>query len=132
MAGLVAVGADEDYQVIVNVANPLSSVKRVDLSRLFLKKTTRWPNGVAVLPVDLSMVSPLRGRFTREIHGRSLDAILAYWRQQLFSGGEEPPLVRPESEVIAFVRANPGAIAYVSAAANLSTGVKALKVESGN
>jgi ABC-type phosphate transport system substrate-binding protein len=128
LAGSAAMGAAEEYKVIVNAANPVTSMKRSDVSRLFLKQTTRWPNGTTVEPVDLSLTSPLRQRFTRDVHSKSLDAIEAYWRREMFSGHEMPPPTRLEPEIVAFVRAHPGAIGYVSATANLGADIKAVAV----
>ena len=56
-------------------------------------------------------------------------AIAAYWNALIFSGRELPPLEKAtDADVIAYVRATPGAIGYVSAGADIA-GVKLLAVE---
>jgi ABC-type phosphate transport system substrate-binding protein len=42
-------------------------------------------------------------------------AIVAAWQQEIFAGREIPPAEKPgDAAVIAFVKANPGAIGYVA------------------
>jgi hypothetical protein len=118
-----------DYQVVVNVANPVSSMTAKQVSALFLKKTSTWANGVPVKAVDLPEDSAVRERFTRAVHGKSVSAIKSYWQQQIFTGRGTPPVVKAsETEALSHVRANSGGVGYVSAGVSLGTNVKVLKV----
>ena len=118
----------EQTVVIVNASNPTASMRKADVARLFLKETATWKNGDKVLPVDLDNRSRTRADFTREVHGRSVDAILAYWNQKMFSGADVPPPQKSsDRDVIEFVRTNPGAVGYVSASAPLQQ-VKVLRI----
>jgi len=55
--------------------------------------------------------------------------VKAYWREMIFSGRASPPLEAAwEAEALAFVRANAGAIGYVSATGLPFEGVKAVEV----
>ena len=129
LADPLAAQGGAGYRVIVNAANPATPMRRADVSNLFLKKTSRWAHGVAVTPVDQSTTSPVRAAFSKDVHGRSIDALQSYWQQQIFSGRNEPPRVKlSDAEVMAFVQSNPGAIGYVSDAATLIDGVKVLSV----
>lgn len=102
------------FKVVVNRANPVTSVTQNQLSGLFLKKTP-WPSGTPVLPVDLPEDAAVRRAFTEAIHGRPVSAIKAYWQQKVFSGrGVPPPEESSDGAVIAYVRGNPGAVGYVS------------------
>jgi ABC-type phosphate transport system substrate-binding protein len=122
------VAAEERFYVIVNSANPLSSMEEKEVSKLFLKKTVQWPNGQPALPVDQSERSSVRENFSKEIHGKTISSLQAYWQQQIFSGRNIPPPEKnSDSEVIAFVNGNPNAIGYVSAQPS-DVGVKVLKV----
>src|SRR6185436_149978 len=60
--------AGQGFVVIVNASNPISSVKRDELSRIFLKKLTQWQDGSQIEPVDLSESSPARARFSLGVH----------------------------------------------------------------
>ncbi|TAK08131.1 MAG: hypothetical protein EPO39_05110 [Candidatus Manganitrophaceae bacterium] len=98
------------------------------LSDLFLKKVTQWENGRKALPVDQATSSPVREKFTKEIHEKSVTAISSYWRQKIFSGRDVPPPEKSsDADVIAYVEANADAIGYVSAHAP-SDQVKVLKI----
>jgi ABC-type phosphate transport system substrate-binding protein len=118
----------EQTVVIVNASNPAASMRKADVAKLFLKETVTWKHGGKVLPVDLDSRSRTRADFTREVHGRSLEAILAYWNQKMFSGADVPPPQKgSDHDVIEFVRANPGAVGYVSTSAPLQQ-VKVLRI----
>src|SRR5579864_4225819 len=70
-------GAD-GFLVVVNAANPVTSLAAGEISRMFLHKTMRWPGGGRVVPIDLPEGSPVRDAFSRAIHGRRTSAIQAY------------------------------------------------------
>jgi ABC-type phosphate transport system substrate-binding protein len=105
----------DGYRIVVNPANPTASLTRAEVSRLFLKKTAKWKDGQAVLPVDQERVSPVRQAFSASVHEKDVDAISSYWQVLVFSGRDVPPrIVKSDAEVLQFVRDNPGAVGYVS------------------
>jgi ABC-type phosphate transport system substrate-binding protein len=120
---------DAGYKVIANTAVAEDSLGKKDLSRVFLKKTTKWGDGTSMLPVDLDDSTPVRAAFSRDVHRKGVGAIAAYWQRQIFSGRGVPPVVKKtDAEVLDYVRSNPGAIGYVSAGAS-TDGVKVLKIQ---
>jgi len=127
---IVGAQTPPEYKVVVNSANTVSTLSRDTVSRIFLKKTTTWPNGQPVAPVDQATHAPSRRAFSRAILGRATDEVAAYWNQVIFSGrGLPPPTKSSDSEVLAFVRDNPNAIGYVAGDAKLGEGVKAVTVQ---
>lgn len=113
------------YKLVVNAANPVSSLTREEASRLFLKKVTMWKNTKPVLIVDQKASAPVREVFTKEVHGRQVSSVTSYWQQMIFSGRAVPPAEKgSDAEVAAFIVANPSAIGYVTAGAELPSGVK--------
>jgi ABC-type phosphate transport system substrate-binding protein len=111
------------YVIVVNEAGP-ASLSRDDVSRIFLKKNSQ------LTPVDQDKDAKVRSTFTKAILGRPLSAIISYWQQQIFSGGDSPPVEKAsDAEVLAFVRGNPKAIGYVAAGTELGTGVRAIAVQ---
>src|SRR5689334_13238113 len=95
------------YRVIVNVANGSTNIGRDDLARIFLKKTTTWPNGQTAQPVDQSLTSPVRKAFSQSVLGKDVAAVESYWQQAIFSGRALPPFVKTsDADVLAYVRAN--------------------------
>jgi ABC-type phosphate transport system substrate-binding protein len=112
LAGRAA--AEEAFKVVVHRQNPATSLTRSQVSQLFLKKVTRWPNGAFVTPVEPADEA-LKARFYERVTGKSTGALRAYWNQLIFSGRDVPPLERRDDEaVIDFVRGNAGAIGFVA------------------
>jgi ABC-type phosphate transport system substrate-binding protein len=108
--GPASAAETEGYKLIVNAANPTSTLSRERVSAMFLGKVTNWEHGGKVLPVDLP-------------------AVRSYWTQLVFSGRGVPlPEKASDAEVIAFVKSNPGAVGYVSLKA-IVTEVKVVRVE---
>ncbi len=121
--------ADSGYVVIVNAGNPATAASRREVSRWFLRQASAWGDGARVAPVDQPKSSPVREAFTREVLGRSVDAVSSYWVQAIYSGREVPPPEKMgDAEVVAYVRATPGGIGYVSPGAALD-GVKRLAIK---
>lgn len=115
--------------VVVNAANPTAQLPREQLSEIFLRQRSTWPNGQEILPVDQIEKSPQRITFTRDIERQSMGAIRRFWQERIFSGNEEPPPERvTDAEVLTYVRSNPGSIGYVREGTDLGTGVKAIVV----
>jgi ABC-type phosphate transport system substrate-binding protein len=115
----------QDFAVVVNVSNPVSTLSKDEVAKLFLKKTVSWKSGQSAAPVELPASAKVREAFAREVLNKSVAQVRSYWQQQIFSGRDVPPPEKPtEDEVIAYVRANPNAIGYVSRSANIGRGVK--------
>ena len=136
LAALALVPAPEaaapGYKVVVASANPVTAIDRGELAKVFLRNVTRWKDGREIAPVDQSGRSEVRTEFTKDVLEKAgmsrISAVESYWQQQIYSGrGVPPPVKASDAEVVAFVVANPGAIGYVSAAAD-TTGVKVVDV----
>ena len=124
----LAAQGSESFRVIVHPSHPASEMPQIEVSRLFLKKTTRWSHGAKVLPVDQLPRSAVRAAFSEEVLRKDVDSVKSYWQAQLFSGtATPPPELSSDAEVVAFVAGNAGAIGYVSAGTAVE-GVKVLKL----
>lgn len=103
------------YRVIVHPQNSVTSLDRSFVADAFLKKTTRWPSGEPIRPVDLGAQAAARSSFTNDVLRRSVAAVKSYWQQQIFSGRDIPP---PELEsgtaVREYVLKHRGAVGYVA------------------
>ena len=115
------------YKVVVNPSNPMSSISKDDVSRIFLKKNNKFPDGRSASPVDLAVNSSIRESFSRDVMGKSASSVDAYWQQQIFSGKDVPPAQKSEGGALDFVRSNGNGIAYVSAGAD-TDGLKVISV----
>jgi len=125
---VLPVAAQDGFKVIVHPSNPTNSISRQQLARYFLKKTTNWPDRRPVLPFDQPETAANRRAFSRQVLGKDLAEVKAYWQQQIFSGRAVPPTVRSsDAQVVSAVRESQSAIGYVSAGADTS-GVKVVAV----
>lgn len=129
VAATLPVAAEQPFKVVVNQANPATSMSRAEVSKIFLKRTTTWDNGVQAEPVDLMPASEVRVSFSQEIHGRDVASIKRYWQSMIFSGRGVPPSERVTAdEVIEFVGSTPGGVGYVAQDTPLGDGVKVLEL----
>ena len=106
-----------DIVVIVNAANPVTSLSRKQLTDMYMGRQINFPNGDPALPIDQAAGSSLRQQYYQELVGKSEAKINAYWARLLFSGIASPPRVLPTPEaVLQIVRENAAAIAYMEEA----------------
>ncbi|WDT75133.1 MAG: hypothetical protein MPW16_17935 [Candidatus Manganitrophus sp.] len=128
MIGAASAQETASFKIIVNPTNNVSSMTKEQVSELFLKKVTQWENGRKALPVDQVTSSPIREKFSKEIHDKSVTAINSYWRQKIFSGRDVPPPEKSsDADVLAYIAENADAVGYVSANAPIDK-VKVLKI----
>ncbi len=125
----VLAAAPQGYKVVAHSKVPADRLTRAEISKLFLKKSTKWSDGSAVVPVDQALSSQVRDAFSRDVHGKGAAAVDAYWQKQIFSGRDLPPVTKAnDAEVLAYVRANSGAIGYVSTTADTGS-LKVIEVQ---
>ena len=105
--------AQSGYRVIVNPANPVSSISKGKIWQLFLERAV-WKNGDRVTPVDLPPTSPVREVFSSHALGLPARVVAETWDRLADVGGHPPPALASDAEVLAYVRQKPGAIGYVS------------------
>jgi len=119
----------DGFVLISNGSNPIGSLSRQQISKMFLKQVVKWDNGSRVLPVDLARSSSTREAFSRAIHRKSASAIAKFWQRNIFSGRASPPPEKIDDRgVVSYVQSNPGAIGYVRLGMDLS-GVHVIKLE---
>src|SRR5690349_15070845 len=103
------------FVVIVHPQSPYASLDRLFIAEAFLKKTTRWPNGDVIKPVDLPTDDGTRAKFSEDVLKRSVASVKSYWQQMIFSGRDvPPPQLATDEEVVKYVTTHANAIGYVS------------------
>lgn len=115
------------FILVVNASRP-ATLKRREIADFFLKRSSSWPDGTQVAPIDLSVASPTREAFSQKVLGQTTEAIVHYWQQRMYSGRMTPPLVKSEDGVLSLVKSTPGGIGYVSEGTVLPDGVKSLAI----
>ena len=109
-----ATGAESPVRVIVNATNPVTSLSREQVSRLFLRKQVLWNDGRGVEVVEPGDRAT-QEIFAREFHKKSWQWIERYWLELEASARQRRPVVKTkEAAVEALVAKDPGAIGYLS------------------
>lgn len=103
-----------DWVLIANPRVGITQLSQDQVVNIYLGRFRRLASGVAAEPIDLSVNSPLRERFYRQLVGKNQAEINAYWSRLLFSGKTQPPrVIESSEEAIKWVLRNTGALAYV-------------------
>ena len=102
-----------DYIIVANVQFPLVT-SQLELHRIFTGRTRELPNGEIIFPVFQSAKSPSHLGFLYERLRLFPYQVERIWQQRIFSGrASQPVLLDSDQDVVAFVKANPGAIGYI-------------------
>lgn len=120
-ARLTSAYADQDapFRIVVDPENPAAEMTREVVADVFLKASTRWPDGATIKPVDQKADTGVRKAFSERILKRTIPAVRSYWQQRIFSGRDvPPPELESDEAVVRYVREHRGAVGYVSGAAN--------------
>lgn len=117
------------FRVVVNKANPVSSLTRAELSAIFMRRVRSWPDGTEIRPLDQRVEARVRERFSRAVHGKNVAYVIRYWQRLIFAGrGIPPPEVPSAAAVIRLVSANRGAIGYIDDATPIAGELKVIEV----
>jgi ABC-type phosphate transport system substrate-binding protein len=116
-------------KLVVHPSCPAASLTKIEASRLFLRKTTRWSDSSKVEPIDQNEGSAARQALNSEIHNLSERQIAKYWQEAMFAGRARPPrAVGSDQAVLDFVASTPGSIGYISSATSVPENVKVLEI----
>lgn len=103
-----------DFIIIVNKNNPVSSMSKTELKRIYKKKQQVWDDGGLISPVDLS--GKILSVFYKRIFNYSKTEIETYWIRQVFTRSLKPPIHQTSPEAVKrFVSSNKDAIGYIPA-----------------
>ncbi len=118
--------AGDNFVVVVHENNPVDAMDRKEISKLFLKLSSRSSTGAEAVPIDLDESSPTREAFCKAVHNRSAKAVKYYFQKRRFTvGGTAPGQATSEDIMLRFIAGNEMAIGYVSA----STDIEAFPVK---
>jgi ABC-type phosphate transport system substrate-binding protein len=120
--------AAADIQVIANPSVKSASVSVDELKNVFLGNTTSLSDGSKVEPV-LAESGAAHDEFLKDVVGKSGPALKNHLKTLVFTGkGSMPKSFASEADIVKYVAKTPGAIGYVSAAADAS-GVKKVSLK---
>jgi ABC-type phosphate transport system substrate-binding protein len=95
----------------VNVAAPLSADQ---IAALYLLRTTVWPDGSRVVPVNREATSEVRAKFTSSVLQQDKTSLATYWNNMHFMGKLPPVVQESEQAMLAFIQKVPGSVGYIS------------------
>ncbi|RFA24639.1 hypothetical protein CAI21_20920 [Alkalilimnicola ehrlichii] len=112
---LAVAAAKADVVVVVSADSPVDSLTAAQVGDIFLGRTSSFPSGGEVLPIDQAEGSAAREAFYNAVIGRSQAQMRAYWSQQIFTGRGQPPrAVSNVAELRQVIGANPSVLSYVA------------------
>lgn len=116
-----------EYVVIVSNDNPLTSVSKADLKRVYTGKMNNI-NGNTVNPVNISLNDPAATSFLDEIVGMGVADYKSFWLAEQIRGGSSAPSVKNSADdMLSHIKSNTNAIGYIPKGSN-PDGVKVLTV----
>jgi len=102
-----------DIAVIVHPSNS-NSMDASAISRLFLGKSKKFPDGSVAIPLNQIEASNATGQFNSKALKKSSSQLKAYWSKLVFTGkGSPPKSVDNNDAVLDLVASNPNIIGYV-------------------
>ncbi len=101
------------------IANPSVSVTApltvTEIAAFYLLRTTTWPDGSRIIPVNREANSDARMTFTLSVLQEDSVSLTIYWNQMHFMGRMPPVVQQSEQAMLAFVQKVPGSVGYISA-----------------
>jgi ABC-type phosphate transport system substrate-binding protein len=115
--------------IIVNTTNPVDSLSRLELRKVFLGERSHWPNGRRITLVMMEPGQAERKTLIRQVCQMSETDFREHFLHGLFTGELiSPKTLSSPVGVRKFVFNVPGAIGYVRAA-DVDSSVKVLRVD---
>ncbi len=118
MAACQVIAAADIVVDVVLVVSPkahVASLTAAQVTDIFLGKTSTFPNGVRVIPIDQQEGTSEREAFYKEYIGKTAAQLRIYWSKIVFTGKGHPPTeVAPPDRVKRVVRDNPNYIGYIN------------------
>jgi ABC-type phosphate transport system substrate-binding protein len=105
----------QELLVIANTSVNVAPLSVNDVAGLYLLKTTTWPDGSRIIPVNREAGSEARALFTARVLQEDNTSLTVYWNRMHFMGKMPPVIQQSEQAMLAFVQRVPGSIGYISA-----------------
>ena len=114
LLAMVATSAHAEVVVIVSAQSPVTSLTPEQTARIFLGKTTIFPNGDAAFPIDQVENMAVRNEFYSKVARKNATQLSAYWAKVIFTGQGRPPIeLKGNLTIRSVVARNRNAIGYI-------------------
>lgn len=105
-----------EIAVVVGRESFVTHISKDELRELYLRRQRLWQNGERAIPINLPPDNSVREPFSRLVLGRSPHDLVAYWSARYFEGITPPVTLPSAAAVRAYLKVEPGAIAYLPVA----------------
>lgn len=106
--------ASAELAIIGHPSNPIAGMSKDEVARIYLDKTSRFPDGGHATPVDQPEDSAVRAKFDREVLGMDAGELKRYWSKRMFTGkGKPPQQLGNGGAVKQWVATHPDGLGYV-------------------
>jgi ABC-type phosphate transport system substrate-binding protein len=110
----VAANGRAEVVVIVSSKSHVKSLTAEQTAKIFLGKTSEFPDDSDALPIDQPVGSDIRDEFYTKVVHKSSSQLSAYWARIIFTGDGRPPeIIDGNTAVRKAVANNPNAIGYI-------------------
>jgi ABC-type phosphate transport system substrate-binding protein len=104
--------------VVVSAKSTVITLNRAEVARIFLGKTTTFPNGESAVPLDQADNNSTYHEFYTKVTSKSAAQLKAYWSKIIFAGDGQPPKALANSDAIKKnLTSNTHAIGYLDRSA---------------
>ncbi len=116
IASLLSVNIQADIVVVVNPENPIHTLSKKDIQRLFLGRMHKFPDSdMKVEPIDNSEKSDDYENFYSNVINMNKSKLKRYRAHYLFSGkGRLPTQIKSALSILQYVSSTKNAIAYIN------------------
>lgn len=105
--------ANSSFAVIVSEDSKIKQISKKEISRIFLSKTKKLPNGLKAITVEPKEKS-YQEYFYKEVCSKTKKRLKKYWATMIFTGrGQPPKKMKDTKSIVDFVKNNVNAIAYI-------------------
>lgn len=103
----------DSLAVIVSKDSTIDIITKKELSKIFLVKTKRLPNGEKSIVIE-STNKEYQSKFYKSISSKNEKQLKKYWAKMIFTGrGQPPKKMNSINELILFIKNNKNAISYI-------------------
>ena len=114
LLAVVAASAHAEVVVIVSAKSKVTSLTAEQTARIFLGKTTHFPNGAPAFPIDQVESRAVRNEFYSKVAHKNATQLSAYWAKVIFTGQGRPPVeLRGNITIRSAVAKDKNAIGYI-------------------
>jgi len=110
--------AHSEVVIVVSASSPVTELSKSQISKIFLGKSRRFPDGSRAVPLNQSEGNSERDAFYQLVSGKSPSQVKAHWTKLIFTGRGQPPKEAANSDAVKDLLADNGVnIGYIDQAA---------------